>query len=258
MLTTCFAGPASASAGGGFDPSKVALTGVLWLDASAASTLYTDVGGGTTGVASDGDLVGTWRNRFGGQNADAVDNAHRPTYKTGIVNSKPVVRFDGSATHMHLDGLTAASGPLTVFAVYVTRGSSPGAGVSNMVMDIQTGRLVIAAWGSDGVNLGYYDGGWHNIGAQVIDTPQAISYVLSTAAGGVVRRDGASLGSDTYSEVAIGGSIGLGADSAGTGSFAHIDLCEFIIYSGSISKSDHNKLGQHLTAKWGLTWTTIP
>jgi hypothetical protein len=90
-----------------FDPS--ALSGLtLWLDAAAI-----------TGLA-DGDPVSSWHDisAFSGDAIQAT-TANQPTYKTGIQNGLPVVRFDATG----LLWLQSGSGPLsnnqdfTIFAV---------------------------------------------------------------------------------------------------------------------------------------------
>lgn len=79
--------------GSGFNP--LALSPLLWLDASDASTLYTD-SGLTTLVAADGDPVGGWKDKSGNtRHATQASGTNKPAYKTAIKNGFSVVRFDG-------------------------------------------------------------------------------------------------------------------------------------------------------------------
>lgn len=75
-----------------FNPAHVAgLT--LWLKADAG--LYQDAAK-TTPATSDGDVVGAWEDQSGnGSDATQATTSKKPLLKLGIVNSKPVVRFDG-------------------------------------------------------------------------------------------------------------------------------------------------------------------
>jgi len=123
----------------------------LWLDASQIVGL------------NDGDPVATW-NDVSGNGFDFVQGtgSARPTYKTGILNGKPIVRFDGVD-----DKLTRAnfitSAASTTFAV-VTR--SGGSAFQEVVVlgasGGSTGWVVLSASaaGGAGGNWGVYQGGW--------------------------------------------------------------------------------------------------
>lgn len=87
---------------------------VLWLDAAQISGL------------SDGDPVTSWPDMSGLGN-HAVEAVNPPTYKTGIQNGLPIVRFDGA------DRLTVASfatnnfggiTQMTTFVIYNPRGDT--------------------------------------------------------------------------------------------------------------------------------------
>ncbi len=68
-----------------FDPRSLGSL-QLWLDATRISGL------------NDGDPVATWSDLSGsgsGNDATQATSSKRPLYKVGIVNGKPVVRFDG-------------------------------------------------------------------------------------------------------------------------------------------------------------------
>lgn len=50
---------------------------------------------GTTAVSADGDLIGRWEDASGNGKHMEVADANRPTFKTSIQNSLPVVRMAG-------------------------------------------------------------------------------------------------------------------------------------------------------------------
>lgn len=79
---------------------------VLWLDADVITSL------------SDGDPVGTWSDQSGnGNDVTQATTAKKPTYKTSIINSLPVVRFDGTDDGLVLaDNLSTATEG-TIFVV---------------------------------------------------------------------------------------------------------------------------------------------
>src|SRR3990167_3932393 len=70
----------------------------LWLKADAITGL------------NDGDSVTTWTDSSGNSN-DATQStaANKPIYKTSIINSKPVLRFDGSNDQMNVPALSGTA-----------------------------------------------------------------------------------------------------------------------------------------------------
>lgn len=83
---------------------------ILWLDASRISGL------------ADGATVDTWTDLSAHNNATQT-GAPRPIYKTGIINGKPVVRFNGTSQYMTLGDF---GGGLTQFsAFFVSSAADP-------------------------------------------------------------------------------------------------------------------------------------
>src|SRR3990167_214787 len=94
----------------------------LWLSAD-------NVDGSNNSTLSDGNAVATWTDLSGnGNHATQATGANQPLFKTGIVNGKPVVRFDGSNDYLSLSGTAlnmARNIPgITMFAVLQT--TKPG------------------------------------------------------------------------------------------------------------------------------------
>lgn len=88
----------SGGAGAAFTPASI--SGLkLWLDASQITGL------------NDGDALGTWPDLSGNGN-DVIQGAasKRPLYKAGILNGKPVVRYDGVDDALANAGFTDLAG----------------------------------------------------------------------------------------------------------------------------------------------------
>src|SRR5262245_37132262 len=82
-----------AGASKAFTPADVSGL-VVWLRADALGL-------------NDGDPVGTWTDGSGnGRDLTQATAAKKPTYKTNIVNGKPVVRFDGVDDRLKAAGFT--------------------------------------------------------------------------------------------------------------------------------------------------------
>ena len=72
----------------------------LWLKADAG--LWQDSVGGTPAVV-DSDVVGAWADQSGNSNhATQATTSQKPLLKTGIVNGRDVVRFDGTDDYFPL------------------------------------------------------------------------------------------------------------------------------------------------------------
>jgi hypothetical protein len=89
---------------------------------------------------NDGDPVGTWADSSG-HGWDATEATNRPTFKTNILNGKPIVRFDGVN-----DTLKIASGANSIFQnvgsgtiIAVCADTNPtGGGVAHNVFNVTT------------------------------------------------------------------------------------------------------------------------
>lgn len=73
----------------------------------------------------DDDPVTTWPDQSG-NNYDGTQAtvAHKPTYKTGILNGLPIVRFDGSDDHLEVNNAVGPTKEHTLFAVATSAGSA--------------------------------------------------------------------------------------------------------------------------------------
>ena len=96
------------AASANFDPSSLSPT--LWLKAD------------TIGGLSDGGAIGTWADQSGnGRDFTQNTAGAKPTYKTGILNGLPVVRFDGTTDYMTGPALSqvVTTSAHTIFTVFV-------------------------------------------------------------------------------------------------------------------------------------------
>lgn len=214
---------------------------VLWLRADSLSGWL------------DGDAVHTWTDESGQSNhATQSTAAKRPIYKTGIVNGKPVVRFDGIDDGMQLtsDVSEAISDHTIIFVV--DPDSVPADG--EYLLDSANGRLILAhsGPGSPGDIEVYDGGGWRNIAATAIGW-QILTFNLDDVAAEVFR-DGASIGSDAaYVRQNTRTPIGLGAVNDISAAFFAGDIAEVIIYTRVVTVGEQQSLDEYLSNKYGIT-----
>lgn len=232
---------------GEFTPASI--PGLIsWHDANDISTLWQD-SGRTTQVTADGQTVGAWDDKSNNSNhATQATPANEPTYRTGIQNSLPVLRFDGTNDLLeaaNINGGTSLSN-LTIIAVYQTDDT------------VHTDRM-----------YGY----GANVGS---DTPS----VINPAPDSTIRFDNGSLAGSlshptaffirstikngtTYTDY-FDGSQNINNTFAGSVTTDDLylghclnpcdgDLAEIVVYNSALSDANRQQLESYLATKWGIT-----
>lgn len=221
---------------------------VLWLDADAIEWL------------DDGQPVETWEDLSGaGNHATQATEASRPTYKTGILNGKPVVRFDGADDILanSSPALPSGSDARTVFAVFERKSAG-----TNVIFDYGTqsngqrfGLVVnhsvpetsVAWWG-------------HRWG--VADSFTGFTAMTVLVPDGVSNTNGASIYIDGVPLLSSGTTSGsvqalntvLGEMRVGghlSNASSEVDIAEILIYDRALSGSEREDVEAYLMAKYG-------
>ena len=225
-------------------PNELSTAVFRWYDA-----------GQITGL-SDGDPVSQWDDESA--NADhavQATSANQPTYKTGIINGKPVVRFDGTNDWLALSELFDSSSAVAhMFVVAAPSTSGARALLSTRQSDGQAGWSLRH---NPQTTLQYFHAGG---GATPI-----VSYTVAAQANIIeVQRNGlnaqlganGALGSVTAISTYVASSANrtlIGAENDGTASFFAGDIAEKAIYSSLLSSADRLALIQHFKAKYGIS-----
>lgn len=229
------------------------LTGLkLWLGASQI-----------TGLA-DGDPVATWPDLSGQANhATQATGSKRPTYKTGIINGLPVVRFDGvddflaCGTHIDLSGactaiavamFTGVAATQAVFSDYNAAGTV--AQIVTTVTSAAKNRVLHANGGSmDAVGSA----------SLTAATYYALTWTRSSGAdpfGYAAYRNGAaeSLTASGTSAVpsASFGSTTIGRAGDFSGQYLGGDMAEVIVLNRAFSTAERQKTERYLGQKYAL------
>ncbi len=206
----------------------------LWLDASQLTL-------------NDADPVSTWTDfSTHGRNATQSGGA-RPTFRTGIINSKPAVLFT-AASGQYMTGSITLSQPMTVFVVLQNFGTGTD---YHFVLDGISNRVALvrlsggSGWdlfaGSDGIISGYDDTSWHYISGVVNGASSKLVMDGSVTSG--LDTGTNSLGS-TYVVGGFGPSLGaLGMDGY---------IAEMIIYDTALSDANRVLVQNYLKSKYGL------
>lgn len=211
----------------------------LWLDASQLTGLI------------DGDPVATWPDMSGMGNY-AAKTSGSPTYKTGVLNGKPVVRF------------VRANGD--AFTTPDLSSQFPSAATVFIVATINTGlqfyTLVYTNANAD--EWWRYDGNGNSYPA-VFRSPRVEGYCAMPDSGSHIFAISSSSSSwqmwiDGAAQGDAGGSYNAGGvhviGSGSNGGTLDGDIAEIIEFSRALNPTEMTQMNAYLTTKYGLGGTT--
>lgn len=192
---------------------------------------------------SDGDSVTTWTDSSGGgRNATQSTAANKPVFKTGVLNGKPVVRFDGS--NDYLDSASASiSQPMTIFMV-----SRADVVKSQIRFTLKTGNVY--HYNDTTTTATLYAGTTGQTFTTDVTKWNLWDHSLNGASSDAVVNGGTATSISPGTANSTGG-IRIGDHPSGSFAFDG-DIAEIIIYSGTLSTSDREKVRRYLTEKYGL------
>jgi hypothetical protein len=215
---------------GAFDPSSV--VGLkMWLKADSMSL-------------ADGTGITAWND----SSTNAYNLAGTATFKTNIVNGKPVIRFNGTSDKLGSAvslGLTSEYIALMVVKMALPAVSSyflrTTAGSGPVIMGLDsTGKFFVYA-GASATGPVDHSGAFHVFEGVVLPA-SAVAY---SWVDGVAELVSVSCGGNTM------GAINLGWDTTGT--YYVYDIAEILIYDPSAwAGSNHTDITNYLKTKYGI------
>lgn len=229
------AGPTGAG-GAAFSPSDVA--GLeLWLKADALAL-------------SDGTAVATWTDSSGlGNNATQVTGSLQPLFKTAIVNSLPVLRFDGTDDFMTVAAITNNDATRTIFCV------------AKQAADTASRR--VWAFSATNASLTNVSSQWtyfanQAVGATSFGTAPAAGFAVvavrfntTSSADGFVSTGGAT-NFDPHDDYQVTGSALIVGALASANQPWNGDIAEVISYNSALSETDRGNVRDYLRTKYAL------
>lgn len=229
----------------GWDPTSIAGC-VLWLDASQLTGL------------SDSDPVATWPDLSDGNDAVQATGSLQPLYKTGIQNSLPIVRFDGTDDKMQCGASCfSGAGARTIVVVYYAAGTVPeGAidpvcGQSNGEGPANTWCVIQSRASPQGDP--YIAGYANDLGGPVIDNLWKIATLTFDGTTATSFKNGgqeATGDKSAWNTADIG--FQLGVDTGVVNQFLKGDIAEVVVYNAAISAADRATLETWLSDKWDI------
>jgi hypothetical protein len=253
----------------------------LWLDASDASSLYDATSGGS--LVASGGMVKRWQDKSG-NSRHATEGTSGPTRVVSARRGLDVVRFGGTNTlsfasststfnflHNATGGavfavykVDAAQGTCYLFANCTdpSTGSANGSGTLwRHDTDSGTSRYVAISLNADSFRLvkvgtagSFPAGSYEQVTAQ---------FTLSASDANArhnVRRKGVDITATDNLGNTDTASLLTGSASASMYLFSNVngqkksigDLCEIIMYSGTVSSADRSTIESYLISKWGV------
>lgn len=217
---------------------------ILWLRADCVT--------GNGADPADNSTVSTWTDLSGnGSNATANGS---PTYQSGaayLINSQPVINFNGASTFSSID-IRANSRPnISIFAVYKLRGSNQ-AGVWG-VDDGGWDRFFMARWSGDNGIISH-SGQTAVPNSGVVNATKFITtiYKYNEGSGSSVYDNGAFVSTFTDTADPNGAYTNLRIGSIGHGFSLTGDIAEIIIFNQALTETDRKTINTYLNTKYNL------
>lgn len=207
---------------------------VLWLQADQISGLL------------DGDLMNAWPDASGLSTPYAVQAtaARQPSYRTGVVNGKPVVRFGGNdwLTVASVLGITAQ--PFSQFALWKPSAASQAL----MTWANSTGLLVTDLDDDVGISSG---SALFNLNAHAFGQWHIVSGIHAGAGSSLTVDGGTPVTGSTGSGIPAG-ALTIGAGAAGSDRWLDGDLFALIILKGAATAAERQRMEGYLAWQAGL------
>lgn len=210
---------------------------------------------------SDGDPVATWEDSST-NNRDATQSTagNRPLYKTGIVNSLPVVRFDGSNDYLITSGVAGFLSGLSAAEVFlvVKVNADPAAADGSAGLWAMTGSADNTAFPYTDGNV--YDGFGSSVRKSTGNPTLSLAStfrlynVVSISGEWTSYVDGTQHFTTGTNTVSFGAGDGYLGTSVALGSIVLAgDIAEFFLFNAKLSTADRQAMNAYIATKYGLT-----
>jgi len=232
-------------------PNTNAFSGIsslaLWLRADCVT--------GNAADPADNSTVSTWTDMSG--NGNNATSYGAPTFQSdaaNLINSQPVINFDGSSSFTAIDIRATTRPNVTIFAVYKLRGSNQ-VGVWG-VDDGGWDRFFMARWsGDDGIIS--HSGTTAVPGSGLPNTTKFVTtiYKYNISSGSSVYDNGALINpfSDQADPSGAQTTLRIGSIGATSGSYMLVgDIAELIIFGQALSDTDRKTVNSYLNTKYNL------
>lgn len=228
--------------------------------ASLTLWLRADCVFGNAADPADNTVISTWSDLSGnGNNATANGS---PTYQNdaaNLINSQPVIYFNGGSTFSSIDIRAIARPNITIFSVYKLRSNNQQGvwGVDNGGWD----RFFMARWNGDNGIISH-SGQTAVPNSGVANTTKLVTtvYRYNVSSGSSVYDKGNFVSSFTDTADPNGAYTSLTIGSIGAGYNLIGDIAEIVIFTQALSSADLKTVNGYLNTKYnlGMSESNIP
>ena len=207
-------------------------------------------------TAENNDTVLNWLDSSGnGHDALQSTSSNRPIYTENGMNFNPTIDFDG--INHDMAATVPSNGTMTIFAV--GEGSYPG--TTRNILNLNGGGLgsiILEQTGTTIAQGRYFDG---SSPTGVVSTtianasPFLLNYDYVAGTNSELFNAGDSQGTATTNANTLPASITAGIGSHPTNPSRRWDggIAEILVYNGSITSDERNKIESYLAIKYGIT-----
>ena len=221
-------------------PALTSLSGLrLWLDAGA-------------GVTSSGGVVSQWNDQSGaGFNASQGTSSARPSLVSSVINSRPVVHFNGTSNFLTLGNFMSGASAGDMYLVLRASTTRPTQHAAPWDFSVSYGSQYPSA------NNHIYDGFGSTTQQDVGIPSQTITNfhvynARSAASLWKASMDGSQLVSKTTNTVSFRSNPYMGAIASYPTYFFAGDLAEMIVFDHLLTDPQRATIGQYLNQKYAL------
>jgi len=216
-------------------------------------------------VASDNDTITSWTDSSG--NGYTSTSSTGPTYKTNILNGKPVLRFNGTDQYMGKAGDTdfdtniISASAYSSYSVFLLRADGPSeegtyystGAIWIQATDVNTGLGLGSTAGTNTLWYGNYDGG--TVDNFTTGVSLTTKYLATQKHGGGTlygRLNGAAVSSTASGNTTTATTpVIIGANNY-SNKFVQADIAEIIFYNVLNSDADTLLIEEYLRAKYSV------
>lgn len=186
----------------------------------------------------------------------AIDQSAAGNDATAVFADRPKLTADGVTfpnvgDRFTVAGLSESADDLILFAVVDSLAGATG----DYIMDIQTGRLVFAPGGTNG--LYFYGASWNGTSFSGTDGGVLV-YRLEAAGTECYKNGGTADFTGSYTQQAVGGTVAIGNRFLVTGDNNYNDALQWLgLFKGTMTDAEINEAGDSLATDFGFTWTDI-
>jgi hypothetical protein len=227
----------------------LAYTPLAFYDANS-SNLW-QASDGTTAAVANGDVIGRWDDLSGnGHHLTQATTANKPTLKTNTFGTLKAIDPDGGDNMVV--PFTSVASSYTFYAVLDLVAADLNSANHYLFDTAPAARLILGFFAGAANELAWFDGATHAPGAAESAGKKLVVWKLTSGGNGTIYNNGASLGSEAYTAIAIGGNTRIFAQRLGTSEFFNSPLGAFAVFNTAHNDATREAIQTLFNTRYGV------